>query len=149
MTDEDAIKFYEELVDHYGDKLPNFEHHPIQFANCVRMYKYYKEQYGRPKPHLASGCEDSGCCSTKARVPRCFSSIRSQGNEQQQDDQEPPPTNARTEAFSVDMVSLPRRSRLLWQRSERSIGTRVRPKDLHKSMSIVCHLASLIEWPAY
>ena len=49
MTDDEVIQFYEELVKHYGEKLPNFEHHPIQFANCVRMYKYYKEQYGRPE----------------------------------------------------------------------------------------------------
>ena len=46
MTDEEAIKFYNDMLEHFG-KLPNFEHEPIQFANCVRMYKYYKEQYGR------------------------------------------------------------------------------------------------------
>jgi hypothetical protein len=48
MTDEEALKFYEDMLEHFG-KLPNFEHEPIQFANCVRMYKHYKEQYGRPE----------------------------------------------------------------------------------------------------
>jgi hypothetical protein len=43
MTDEEVLKFYDELVEHYGS-LPNFEHEPIQFANCVRMYRYYKER---------------------------------------------------------------------------------------------------------
>ena len=28
MTDEEAIKFYKELEEWYGDKLVNFEHHP-------------------------------------------------------------------------------------------------------------------------
>jgi hypothetical protein len=43
MTDEEVLKFYDELVEHYGS-LPNFEHEPIQFAKCVRMYRYYKER---------------------------------------------------------------------------------------------------------
>jgi hypothetical protein len=41
MSDEEALKFYEELEAHYGDKLVNFEHHPIQFAMQVKLYKYY------------------------------------------------------------------------------------------------------------
>ena len=44
MTDEEVIKFYEELQEHYGDSLANFEHHPKIFANQVKMYKYYKER---------------------------------------------------------------------------------------------------------
>ena len=44
MTDEEVLKFYEELEEHYGEKLVNFEHHPIQFSNQVRLYKYYKER---------------------------------------------------------------------------------------------------------
>lgn len=43
MTDEEALKFYDELLEHYGS-LPNFEHEPIQFAMRVKMYKYYKQQ---------------------------------------------------------------------------------------------------------
>lgn len=42
MTDEQALKFYEELVEHYGDNLPNFEHYPKQFAQCVKLFRYYK-----------------------------------------------------------------------------------------------------------
>mgnify|MGYP007091121657 FL=1 len=41
MSDEEALKFYEELQEHYGDKLANFEHYPRQFANQVKLYKYY------------------------------------------------------------------------------------------------------------
>jgi hypothetical protein len=44
MTDEEAIKFYEELVEHYGDKLANFEQQPRQFQYQVTCYKYYKAQ---------------------------------------------------------------------------------------------------------
>jgi hypothetical protein len=44
MTDEEALKRYNELVEHFGDKLPNFEHHPRQFAYCVRIYEYYKQR---------------------------------------------------------------------------------------------------------
>ena len=44
MTDEEALKFYEELEEYYGDKLPNFEHYPIQFSQCVKLYRYYKSK---------------------------------------------------------------------------------------------------------
>jgi hypothetical protein len=44
MSDEDALKFYEELLEHYGDKLANFEHHPRQFKHQVICYKYYKSK---------------------------------------------------------------------------------------------------------
>lgn len=43
MTDEEALKFYEEMEAFFG-KLPNFEHEPIQFANCVKLFKYYRER---------------------------------------------------------------------------------------------------------
>lgn len=42
MTDEQAIEFYNELVDHYGDRLANFEHYPRIFMYQVRLYRYYK-----------------------------------------------------------------------------------------------------------
>lgn len=48
MTDDEVLQFYNNMLEHFGS-LPNFEHEPIQFANCVRMYKYYKEQHGRPE----------------------------------------------------------------------------------------------------
>lgn len=44
MTDEEVIKFYEELKEHYGKDLVNFEVYPKQFAMQVKMYKYYKER---------------------------------------------------------------------------------------------------------
>lgn len=42
MTDREALDFYNELVEFYGDNLANFEHHPKQFATQVRLYRYYK-----------------------------------------------------------------------------------------------------------
>jgi len=32
---------YNRMVEIYGDKLPNFEHQPKEFAYYVRLYKYY------------------------------------------------------------------------------------------------------------
>ena len=42
MTDKEALDFYNELVEHYGENLANFEHYPRIFAYQVKLYKYYK-----------------------------------------------------------------------------------------------------------
>ena len=42
MTDEQAIEFYNELVEYYGDRLVNFEHYPRIFMYQIKLYKYYK-----------------------------------------------------------------------------------------------------------
>ena len=42
MTDQEIQKAYEEMVEMWGDKLPNYEHEPLRFAFYVRMYKYLK-----------------------------------------------------------------------------------------------------------
>jgi hypothetical protein len=47
MTDEEVLKFYNELKEFYGDNLANFEHHPKQFQNQVKLYRYYKEKNER------------------------------------------------------------------------------------------------------
>ena len=44
MINEEILQFYTELDEHYGDKLVAFEHHPIQFATQVKLYRYYKEK---------------------------------------------------------------------------------------------------------
>jgi hypothetical protein len=44
MSDEEIIKTYDEMVELWGDKLPNFEHEPIRFTYYVRMFKYLKAQ---------------------------------------------------------------------------------------------------------
>lgn len=44
MTDTQILAFYNELVEHYGDDLANFEHEPRRFAYQVRIYQYYKER---------------------------------------------------------------------------------------------------------
>lgn len=43
MTDEEALKKYQEMEEYFGT-LPNFEHHPRQFAYYVRLYEYYKKR---------------------------------------------------------------------------------------------------------
>ena len=42
MTDEEILKFYEELVEWFGDSLANFEHEPRRFAHQIKLYRYYK-----------------------------------------------------------------------------------------------------------
>jgi hypothetical protein len=53
MYDEEVLQFYNEMEKFFGT-LPNFEHEPLQFANCVKLFKYYKEQDGRTQ---SSGIE--------------------------------------------------------------------------------------------
>ena len=43
MSDEQVVAVYEKLKQHFGDKLPDPEHQPIQFAYFVKIYKYYYE----------------------------------------------------------------------------------------------------------
>jgi hypothetical protein len=44
MTDKEVEDFYNELEEHYGDRLVNFEHHPKQFAHQVNLYRFYKKR---------------------------------------------------------------------------------------------------------
>ena len=44
MTDEEITKLYQELEEHYGDKLVNFEHSPRQFLWQAQVYLYYKQR---------------------------------------------------------------------------------------------------------
>ena len=43
MTDEEALFMYEKMKQHYGQKLPDPEHSPLEFAYFVKLYKYYHE----------------------------------------------------------------------------------------------------------
>ena len=43
MTDAEALAFYNELKEYYGDQLANFEHEPRRFAHQIKIYRYYKE----------------------------------------------------------------------------------------------------------
>jgi hypothetical protein len=54
MSEDEIIKMYEEMEAFFG-ALPNFEHHPIQFAHHVRVFKYYK---GRQDASTAIGVTD-------------------------------------------------------------------------------------------
>jgi hypothetical protein len=40
MTDEQALILYVAMEEEFGDNLPNFEHHPIQFAYYVKLFRY-------------------------------------------------------------------------------------------------------------
>jgi len=44
MTNEEIENAYNEMVEMWGDRLPNPEHEPLRFAYYVRMWKYYKEK---------------------------------------------------------------------------------------------------------
>lgn len=44
MTDEQIEAAYNEMVEMWGDKLPNPEHEPIRFGYYVRLYRYIKEK---------------------------------------------------------------------------------------------------------
>jgi len=43
MTDEQALTLYVAMEAEFGDKLPDFEHHPIQFAYYVKLFKLIKQ----------------------------------------------------------------------------------------------------------
>jgi hypothetical protein len=44
MTSEELEKIGQELVEMYGDNLPNHLHEPIRFAYYVKLYRYVKEK---------------------------------------------------------------------------------------------------------
>lgn len=41
MTDVKIMELYQKLKEHFGEKLPDPEHSPLQFAYFVKLYKYY------------------------------------------------------------------------------------------------------------
>jgi hypothetical protein len=43
MTDEQVLTLYVAMEVEFGDKLPDFEHHPIQFAYYVKLFKLIKQ----------------------------------------------------------------------------------------------------------
>lgn len=44
MTEKEIIEFYEEMKEHFGKDLADFEVHPKIFAYQVKLYRYYKER---------------------------------------------------------------------------------------------------------
>lgn len=40
MTDEQAERIVDELVDIWGDKLPNPDHEPLRFKYYLKMFRY-------------------------------------------------------------------------------------------------------------
>lgn len=43
MTNEEVLRIYEEMVKMFGDKLPNPEHCPREFAYFVKLYWHSKK----------------------------------------------------------------------------------------------------------
>ena len=41
MTDEQAIELYTRMKEFYGDKLPDPEHHPVQFKYYAMLFRKY------------------------------------------------------------------------------------------------------------
>lgn len=57
LSNEEVLAFYEKLEHHFGDKLPNFEHEPRRFANCVKLFRYYEQQreaYEKEKQNISA-----------------------------------------------------------------------------------------------
>jgi len=42
MTNEELEKIAQEMIEHYGDRLPNPEHEPLRFQYYVKLFKYVK-----------------------------------------------------------------------------------------------------------
>lgn len=40
LTDEQAQKIYDAMVEEWGDRLPNPEHHPKQAEYYIKLFKY-------------------------------------------------------------------------------------------------------------
>jgi hypothetical protein len=43
MTEQEALKIYEEMLEMFGDKIPNPDHCPREFAYFVMLYKHCKK----------------------------------------------------------------------------------------------------------
>jgi hypothetical protein len=43
MTDAEVLEVYSSMVEHFGDKLPDPEYHPIQFKYYYRLFKWIKQ----------------------------------------------------------------------------------------------------------
>lgn len=43
MTDEEALKIYEEMMKMFGDKIPDPDHSPREFAFFVKLYQHCKK----------------------------------------------------------------------------------------------------------
>jgi hypothetical protein len=41
VTKEQIEKMYREMIEIFGDGLPNFEQEPIRFKYYVKLYEYY------------------------------------------------------------------------------------------------------------
>lgn len=44
MTDEEMIQIYNEMVERYGDRLPNPEQQPIEFKYYLKLFLYYRNR---------------------------------------------------------------------------------------------------------
>jgi len=42
MTNEELETFTKELIEHYGDNLPNPDHEPLRFAYYIKLFMHVK-----------------------------------------------------------------------------------------------------------
>lgn len=45
MTEQEVLRIYDEMVEMFGDKLPDPEHYPRTFAYFVKLY-WHSKRYG-------------------------------------------------------------------------------------------------------
>jgi hypothetical protein len=43
MTNEELEQFVKDLMEHYGDNLPNPEHEPKRFEYYLKLFKYERQ----------------------------------------------------------------------------------------------------------
>jgi len=44
MTEKEMLDIYEQMKQRWGDRLPDPEHSPMQFAYFVKLFMYYKDK---------------------------------------------------------------------------------------------------------
>ena len=56
MTEEEYDRIFDEMLEMFGDNLPNPEQEPYRFATYVKWYKFYKQRKGEsiPSPKTSS-----------------------------------------------------------------------------------------------
>jgi len=52
MTNEEALKLYERMLEVYGEHLPHPVHEPIRFAYYVRIFKRYHKDESNTKENV-------------------------------------------------------------------------------------------------
>ena len=46
MTEQQAEQIHEDLIQLFGDRLPNYEREPRRFGYCIQIYKHLLRLHG-------------------------------------------------------------------------------------------------------